>query len=272
MKSSKWRYIEEDGSSASFGLAADEYITTRELCASPYSHILRLYTYKGPSVMVGRYQDINTEVNLSLCMKLGIEINRRPTGGGAIVMGEGQLGVAIASPINELSPLLASKCIFSPFTRGIIVALGLMGIQAVFRPENDIYVNGRKVAGLATCSLDAHPSALFHASILADIDKDLMLEILKKPRRNGAAITTISSELGRHVSTHELRDYVKRGLKKALNVELISEPFNQEEIMEIKKLEEEKFKSKAWIYYGREHQAQGPYERPGIATGLRPSQ
>ncbi|MEE9515406.1 MAG: hypothetical protein V3V54_05180, partial [Candidatus Brocadiales bacterium] len=146
MTPSKWRYIEDDGSLAGFGLAADEYIA-KKLCASPYSHIIRLYTYKGPCVMVGRFQDVDSEVNLSRCRELpGVEINRRPTGGGAIVMGEGQLGVAIAGPVEDRSPLLASKAVLSPFTRGIIAALGLMDLQAWFRPENDIYVRDKKIA------------------------------------------------------------------------------------------------------------------------------
>lgn len=271
MKFFKWRYIEDDGSSASFGLAADEYIT-KKLCASPYSHILRLYTYKDTSVMVGRHQDVDSEVNLSYCTRLGIEVNRRPTGGGAIIMGKGQLGIALAGPVNGQSPLLASKTIFSPFTRGIIAALGLLGIRAWFRPENDVYVKGRKVAGLACYSLDEYPAGLYHASILADMDTDLMSKLLKKPGEKGGSITTISSELGRHVSTCELRGYVKSGFEKTLHAELVPEPFNREELTEIKKLEEEKYKSRAWIYYGQEHPTQGSHEQLEIATGLRPSQ
>ncbi|MFQ5956574.1 MAG: biotin/lipoate A/B protein ligase family protein [Candidatus Brocadiales bacterium] len=271
MESLKWRYIEDDGSSASFGLAADEYIT-RTLCASPYSHILRLYTYKGTSAMVGRHQDIDSEVNLSDCTRLGIEVNRRPTGGGAIIMGEGQLGVAIASPVNEQSALLGSKTVFSPFTKGIIAALGFLGIHATFRPENDIYVKDKKIAGLACYGMDEHPAGLYHASILSDMDADLMLKLLKKPKEKGGAITTVSSELGRHVSTGELRDYVKRGIEGVLRVELIPEPFNREELKEIRKLEEKRYKSQAWIYYGQEHPTQDQYEQLEIATGLRPSQ
>lgn len=271
MKNSRWRYIEDDGSSASFGLAVDEYIA-RKLHLSLYSHIIRFYTYKGPSVMVGRHQDIESEVDLTCCKRLGVDINRRPTGGGAIVMGDGQLGIAIASPVDEVSPLLASKTIFSPFTRGIIVALGLLGIKSEFRPENDIHVKGKKIAGLASCTFDEHPAGLYHASILADMDTDLMRKLLKKPGRKDGAITTVSSELGRHVSTYELRDYFKRGFEKALNVELVPEPLNREEIAEIKELEQEKYKSRDWIYHGKEHATQYSHEQLEIATGLRPSQ
>lgn len=271
MKNSRWRYIEDDGSSASFGPAADEYIA-RKLCTSSYSYIIRLYTYRGPSVIVGRNQDIESEVNLTCCTKLGIDINRRPTGGGAIVMGEGQLGIAIAGPVNDQSPLLASKTVFGPFTKGIIVALGLLGIKSEFRPKNDIHIKGRKIAGLASCTFDGHPAGLYHASILADMDTGLMLRLLKKPGRKDGSITTVSSELGRYVSTHELRECVKRGFEKALNAELIPAPLNKEELAEIRELEERKYKSRDWVYHGKEHPTQYSHEQLEIATGLRPSQ
>lgn len=256
MRPFRWRYIEDDGSSPSFGLAVDEYVG-RKLHTSPYSHIVRLYTYKGPSVMVGRYQDVGSEVDISRCTELGVDVNRRPTGGGAIVMGEGQLGIAIAAPVTGgESALLGSKTVLSPFTGGIIAALGLMGLKAWFRPENDIVVKDKKIAGLASCCLDEETAVLYHASLLADINMELMLELLKKPGRKNGAITTVSRELGRHVSTHELREHVKRGLEKTLeNAELIPEPLNEEELGEIRALEREKYSSRDWIFYGKERTA-----------------
>lgn len=254
----RWRYIEDDGSSASFGLAADEYIA-RKVCTSTFTHVVRLYTYKDASVMLGRNQDVESEINLPCCAELGIDINRRPTGGGAIVMGEGQLGVAIAGPVTGRSALLDSKTTFSPFTRAIIVGLSLLGIKSEFRPKNDIYVKDGKIAGLATYTLDDNgaSAALYHASILADMDKDLMLRLLKKPGKkntgnNDGAITTVSSELGRCVGTSELRGYIKRGIEKVLDAELVPEPFSQVELREIKRLEQVKYSSDSWIYYGKE--------------------
>ena len=56
--------------------------------------ILRLYTYRSNSALVGRFQRIENELNLNFCETQGISVNRRPTGGGGILMGENQLGVA----------------------------------------------------------------------------------------------------------------------------------------------------------------------------------
>ncbi len=59
---------------------------------------MRLYTYRPHVALVGRFQNIEAELNLDECDRFGAEINRRPTGGGAIVMGDGQLGLALVLP------------------------------------------------------------------------------------------------------------------------------------------------------------------------------
>lgn len=266
---SRWRYIEEDAPTASFGLAADEYMA-RGLSASPYSHILRLYVYKKPCALVGRYQELDSELHLPFCKAIGIEINRRPTGGGAIIMGEEQLGIAIAIP--EFSPLSA-RTIFEVYSQGIIAALKHLGITAEFRPKNDILVKDRKIAGLALLSsfgateglascalLDARgQGGLFHASLISDLDIELMPRVLKKPLKVPGGITTVSKELGRKVSIRELSGLVKKGFQEALGAEIIPEPFTPEELVEIKSLEEEKYQSRDWV-----HGQRCPYAEPRV--------
>ena len=90
----QWRYLCEDRVSDSFGLAADEAMALRvgENLSSP---VLRLYTYRSCSALVGRFQRIENELNLDFCREQKMSVNRRPTGGGAILMGEDQLGVAL---------------------------------------------------------------------------------------------------------------------------------------------------------------------------------
>ena len=59
---------------------------------------LRLYTYASHAALVGRYQTLDAEVDLEACAATGTAVSRRPTGGGAIVMGRDQLGVALVLP------------------------------------------------------------------------------------------------------------------------------------------------------------------------------
>ena len=89
-----WRYISEDKVSDSYGLAADEVMALR-VGENHSSSVLRLYTYRSSSALVGRFQRIENELNLGFCKEQNMSVNRRPTGGGAILMGEDQLGVAL---------------------------------------------------------------------------------------------------------------------------------------------------------------------------------
>ena len=91
-----WRLITDDGARAARGLALDEALAQSYARDAQPSHAatLRLYTYRSHCALVGRYQSIDHEIDLAACRRLGVEVGRRPTGGGAIVMGAGQLGVA----------------------------------------------------------------------------------------------------------------------------------------------------------------------------------
>jgi len=97
MTGPSWRYVADDGVSASFGLASDAVITRRQGTGKSVPTV-RLYTYRSHCVPIGRFQRLGSELRLDECRRLGVKGNRRPTGGGAIVMGADQLGVAIMQP------------------------------------------------------------------------------------------------------------------------------------------------------------------------------
>ena len=66
----KLRRITDDGVSASFGLAADEV-----LARNPDRPTLRLYTYRSHCALVGRFQNVENEINVKACRRFGIDIN-----------------------------------------------------------------------------------------------------------------------------------------------------------------------------------------------------
>ena len=94
-----WRLLGDDGAGAAAGLATDEALMFEHgRGAEPSCEAaLRLYTYRSHCALVGRFQSLEDEIDLDAAAALGIEVGRRPTGGGAIIMGEGQLGVAVAT-------------------------------------------------------------------------------------------------------------------------------------------------------------------------------
>ena len=110
-----------------------------------------LYTYRPHCALVGRYQSLEAELDTHACARLEIEIGRRPTGGGAIIMGPQQLGVAITrerprdrragshAGVRRRDPAWPRE----PRRR------------RPFPRQDDLEVGGRKIAGLGIYADDA---------------------------------------------------------------------------------------------------------------------
>lgn len=249
-----WRLMTSDGVDAKDGLAMDEALMLhhgRSEAASP--PILRLYTYRNHAALCGRYQHLEAEIDLEACRRLGTTFNRRPTGGGAIVMGSGQLGVAVLTR----SPAAKSpKALLIDLSRGIVDALASIGIEAGFGGKNDLKVGGKKIAGLGLY-VDAEGGLLFHASILADLDIPFMLDALNIPANKlgdqavaavESRVTTVTRETGRQWSGADLRPIVMEGFRTTLGVEFFEDGPSEGETVRAKELVESKYGTDDWLY------------------------
>jgi lipoate-protein ligase A len=252
----KFRYIQESNTSASYGLAADEYLMDYRLSESPYSATLRLYNYQDYAVLAGRFQDINAEIDVQTCDALGYSYGRRLTGGGAIIMGAGQLGICCACS-SKTFKWENIRELYHLFSAPIISALNILGIEAKFRSKNDLEVNGKKIAGLGV-HVSSTGDIQFHTSLLIDLDVEQMLKVLKIPIQKYAdkkkitsieqRITTISRELKRRVRLQEIIDLIKHCFAEALDAEFTAEGFSEAEKQEIKRLEDQRYLSEEWIF------------------------
>ena len=249
-----WRYIENNHVTASAGLAADEVLATR-VGSGASQPTLRLYTYK-PCALVGRFQTIENELNLDYCAQKKIPVNRRPTGGGAIIMGEGQLGVALAIPGKSDETYASVRERMAQFSQGIISGLSTLGIDVEFRRKNDLEVNGKKIAGLGLHKT-ATGGLLFHASLLVDLDVAFMLNVLQTPFEKisdkdissvAERTTTIQRENLNPITLNEVRRTVLNGYKTAIGVNIELSDFSHEEKDEIRQLEKDKYMDSDWIF------------------------
>jgi lipoate-protein ligase A len=233
-----WRLIADDGSHAADGLALDEALMARYARGNPPAPpTLRLYTYRTHCALIGRYQNLDAEVDLETCRETGTQVSRRPTGGGAIIMGAGQLGVALTA---AAPPGRRPREIIEDLATGLITGLSELGITAVFKGKNDLEVNGRKVAGLGLY-LDQSGAMLFHASVLADLDIDFMLRVLRIPAAKLAdkaaaavaeRVTTVTTLTGRPWDGPALRPVIAAGFAKTLAADLEhSEPTDEEQAL-----------------------------------------
>lgn len=247
----RWRYLTADQVDAAAGLALDEALMWRHGRGREGPTTLRLYSYRD-CALVGRYQSLPDELDLAACARLGVQVGRRPTGGGAIVMTPAQLGVALTARARpEESPREA----LARYARGVIAGLDTLGVAAHFRHKNDLEAGGRKIAGLGLY-LDPEGAVLFHASVLVDLDVARMLEVLNIPgaklsdkavARIGDRVTTVSRELARPLDAAAVRDAFAAGFAREFRCELAAAPLAPEEVERARELEELKYRGAAWI-------------------------
>lgn len=253
---SHWRFIADDEVGASFGLAADEFLFNGYGASSPKTPpTLRLYTYRSWCALVGRFQDVEAEVDLEACRAMEIEVNRRPTGGGAIVMGSGQLGLALVGRLGEDGFPAHPKLLFEELSQGVVQGLRALGLRAAFRPRNDIEVGGRKVAGVG-CTIGEEGTFLFHTSVLVAVDLELLARLLVvgeekwKERAVASFAERLTSVEGERPGTglEEVREAVRRGYEKVFGVSTREEPWSEEERSAIQSLVEKQYGTEAWVY------------------------
>jgi lipoate-protein ligase A len=249
-----WRLISDDGAGAAEGLAGDEALMLhygRDEQA-PCGATLRLYTYRPHCALVGRYQALDAEVDTAACERLGLEVGRRPTGGGAIIMGPGQLGVAVTT---RAPTGIGPRDLLRQYATGIIAGLAGIGVRARFRGKNDLEVDGRKIAGLGLY-VDDHGGLLFHASVLADLDIELMLAVLRIPgakladkgiARVRERITTVSAETGHRWPGAELRSTIAEGFRETLGVQLAGSAFDPRERERMRELIGQRYGAASWL-------------------------
>jgi lipoate-protein ligase A len=250
----RWRLITDDAVSASFGLSADDCLAHR-VGSDESEPTLRLYTYRSHCALVGRFQNVDSELNRSYCKAHGITVNRRPTGGGAIMMGEDQLGIALCIPGRDGDSYSRARELMAQFSEGVVGGLQTLGVEASFRGKNDIEVKGRKLVGLGIYRASSG-GLLFHASVLVGLDIALMLHILKTPFEKisdkvianvADRVTTVRREIGRDIELDTVRERVAEGYCKTFGVSLDPRDFTVEERTAIDTIERDKYLASDWV-------------------------
>jgi lipoate-protein ligase A len=234
--------------------------------------ILHLYTFR-PSAIVGKYQDIRAALRLDRCRDLDIEINRRSTGGGTVIMGPEI--VALGLGINADYPGLQKgiKGLFESLSQVLANALKTFGIQARFRPKNDLEVNGQKIAGLSAAA-ETGKSLLFHTSLLVNFDIPMMLEIMNSPliklQDKGYScfsqrITTIRRQTGKAIPIGSVVQAIQDSFEDYFHVRFKDDIPDAWEQETIDRLIQERFTNPEWIF-SHKH----PRSRMGIGRVKSP--
>jgi lipoate---protein ligase len=143
--------------------------------------VLRLWEFDHPAVVLGASCRLLENVHVEACRLDGVEIARRSSGGGTVVIGPGALNFSVILPINA-SPELLGVETAQRFVLGLTLqAIREAGVQAEMLGSGDLTLENRKFSGSAQRRLRSH--VLVHASLLYDFPLDRIDRYTRMPPR-----------------------------------------------------------------------------------------
>lgn len=248
-----WRLIDMRIEDAPTQMAIDEAIALNRL-KEDNPNTVRLYRWKPSAVSIGYFQSLEKEVNLDTCSAFGVDVIRRITGGGAVFHDyDGEITYSLVAPESDPKmprDILAS---YQVICGAIVEGLKTLGVDAEFKPVNDITAGNKKISGNAQTR--RHGVVLQHGTVLVDSDIRTMFRVLrvsdakisdKMIQAVEERVTNVRRYLGREVAFKEARDALVAGFEKVFKVTL--EPGNltagEERTVEALKA---KYSSAEWV-------------------------
>ena len=200
--SESWRVIDTGLRSAAQNIAFNRaLLEARQAEESPST--LRFLRFT-PSALIGFHQSVAQELNLDYCREHNVTVQRRITGGGAIYFDETQLGWELYLHKRDLGMTdmqSISRRICEAAARGI----SALGVDARFRPRNDIEVDGRKISG--TGGAFDGDALMYQGTLLIQFDVEKMLRVLRIPAEK-LSDKAVASARDRIVNLADLLGYV----------------------------------------------------------------
>ena len=162
------------------GLALTEYLQIEQDLVREVEEPTFFTWIVSPTVIYGRHQRAEVEVNEAYCRAHGIAVVQRKSGGGCVYADEGNLMISFVTPSTH------SQEAFDEFLQRLSGALRQLGYEAVTTAHNDVLVDDRKVSGTACYTTPT--GTVVHASMLYEVN----LEALEQ------AITPTAAKLAKH--------------------------------------------------------------------------
>lgn len=159
-----------------------------------------------PTVIFGRNQDMEAEVNVPFCEEHGIHMYRRKSGGGCVYSDWGNI------MISYVVGRTGVEDVFAEYLNRLAEVLGSLGLAAATTSHNDVMVGDRKVSGNA---FFARPSSsIVHGTLLYNSDFAMLEKAItpSKEKLESHGVKSVRQrvanlrDLGLKLSAEELKD------------------------------------------------------------------
>ncbi|MBQ9230043.1 MAG: lipoyltransferase [Prevotella sp.] len=154
-----------------------------------------------PSVIFGRNQLIENEVNLDFCRKHHIQTYRRKSGGGCVYADMNNVMFSYITTEDQVG------FTFNRYINMVVLTLQRLGVDASPSGRNDVMIGNKKVSGNAFYKIPGH--SIVHGTMLYDTDLLNMVGAITPPDTK-----LISKGVQ---SVHQRVDFLKNHLKISLS-------------------------------------------------------
>lgn len=166
-----------------------------------------------PTVICGRNQIVDLEVNLDFCRANNIDVCRRKSGGGCVFADRNNI---MFSYITSSSNVTTTFAAYTSLVAGMLRSLGL---PASSTSRNDVMIGSQKVSGNAFYHLPDCGRSIVHGTMLYDADPKLMARAITPSRAKleakgvksvASRITTIKEHSS--IGLGEFKAFARSGL------------------------------------------------------------
>lgn len=152
------------------------YLATEEYLAMHFPESSYLFTWQlSPTVVMGRHQDAQLEIDQNFCKQEGIDIIRRKSGGGSVYADKGNIMTSLITGDGSV------ELLFKEYAQGMASCLNALGARVEVSGRNDIVLTGGgKICGNAFYHLANRN--IVHGTMLYDTNIRLMSGALTPER------------------------------------------------------------------------------------------
>lgn len=279
----EWRFIYTGQGDPYFNMAVDETLLSSVQNGSP--PILRLYEWNPLGVSIGYFQAVNKTVDRDECLRKGVQLVRRITGGRAVLHNE-ELTYSFSGSC-KIFPELGNNVFetYKQISKALLSSLSILGIEAQWikpsggkintedpdhKKENKPYATpffnlpcfssfsryeisyqGRKLVGSAQRRF--REIFLQHGSILLekgelDLADFLPANSLIKGAKLLENSTSIEEIRGKKIDRKEIIQGLKEGFSEVFQKDFEEDSLTEEELKTAKELRMNKYSKDFWNF------------------------
>lgn len=211
----------------SFYLAMEEFLARQQWADDAF-----FLWQVAPSVIYGRNQVVENEVNMEYCQAHGIQLFQRKSGGGCVYADRDNLMLSFITKEEQVG------FAFNRFVNMVLLVLRKMGVEATGTRHNDILIGDRKVCGTA-CRKTPH-GCVVHSTMLYDTNMQHMLQAITPTRqklaKNGVESVRQRITLLKNYTSLTLEEVKKLIIRTLCDSERM---LTADEVAQIEKIEEQ---------------------------------